>query len=93
MSQQAFGAGPEYSSSRNKLHVQGGEVIGEAWRVLTWYPGRQAKQVSKKLGLGKSERSRQLSQSQIPADFQREREFSTQESVKPNGMYQGKLEN
>lgn len=76
MSQQAFGVGPEYSSSRNKLHVQGGEVIGEAtgeaWRVVTWYPGRQAKQVSKKFGLDKSKRSRQLSQSQIPADFQRE---------------------
>lgn len=54
MLQQAFGVGPEYSSSRNKLHVQGGEVTGEAWRVVTWYPGRQAKQVSKKLGLGKS---------------------------------------
>lgn len=50
MSQQAFGVGPEYSSSRNKLHVQGGVVIGEAWRVVTWYPGKQAKQVPESLG-------------------------------------------
>lgn len=72
MSQQAFGVGPEYSFSRNKLHLQGGEVTGETWRVVTRCLVEQAEQISRKLGQGKSEWSRQLSGTRTTADFQRE---------------------
>lgn len=91
MSQQAFGVGPEYNSSRNKLHVQGGEVTGEAWRVGTGYL-KQAEQISKKLGLGKSEWSRphavRVTNSRFP-----ERKFSNERSVESSHMYEGKLKN
>lgn len=72
MSQQAFRVGPEYSFSRNKLPLQGGEVTGETWRVVTGCLVEQAEQISRKLGQDKSEWSRQLSMTRTPADFQRE---------------------
>lgn len=72
MSQQAFGVGPEYSFSRNKLPLQGGEVTGETWRVVTRRLVEQAEQISRKLGQGKSDWSKQLSVTRTPADFQRE---------------------
>lgn len=93
MSQQAFGVGPEYSFSRNKLLLQGGEVTGETWRVVTGCRVEQAEQISRKLGQGKSEWSRQLSVTRTPADFSPERKFGTQRSVESSRTDEGRRQN